>query len=394
MLFIRSKIGKDYEVYDSGIGLKKIMGYYDIKKLVDNGEHIKGVAYIDNDLTINPVAPLYSLDKIQMARNKMIVGTLTGIAGFDLLVEGSNVIALPLSDDFLTYIDKYAEDEKFVLSLPDCITSISSRFLDCFYGTDKDYRLYVDLPSSLSIIDESGLSFFSYDPILAGVRFNGVVDRLVGDLTNSTIAIHANSKDYTFNVRHLEAISIDLSCKLDSSIEDINIYLPDTEVLESTSIRGSRYNVFLGNSIRELGVFSSEVFETISVSSDELMEKSNIVYIPDTCYLEKIDFVVAEPYDNVVYAPYIVVLSRDMYNSLMKRYEDGLLEVLTNKNVRSFMSYCNFQTWIGLLIYDTEDELEGLKINLRRYVNDYKKYFSNWFDDHNFGHITHLNLRK
>lgn len=395
MYYVIRKVGMEYEILDDSSNSKQVLAKSDIKSIVDRGIYIKGVAYIDNKLTITPVPPLFSLDRLQMAKNKIITGTLTGIAGFDLELGNDSIIALPLSDEFLSYIDEYAEEDgRFVLSFPDCITSISSHFLDCFYNTDMEYRLYVDLPSSLSSIGESGLSYFSYNPIVAGIKFNGVVDRVFGDFTNSTISICNSSKDFKFNVRHIEPMSIDLSYKYDSSINDVNIFLPDTEVLESTSIIGSRYNVFLGNSIREIGVFSSEMLKTNLVSSDRLMNGSSIVYIPDDCHLEKINFVVADSYGMDIFIPHIVVLSDKMYESLNNRYKDGDLEVLFDDCFHCMKSNYKFKTWVGIITYSIEAELEDLKFNLRSYLSDYDKYFSNCFNENNCGSIIQLKLRN
>lgn len=167
------------------------------------------------------------------------------------------------------------------------------------------------------------------------------------------------------------------------------IHLPDTEEISFLSIASDGYSsIYLGESVRSLSHITTPLVKR-SQDSDAIMRMADIVYLPDKCNLSQINWDRYDPtnsdlYFRDAYNSYIVVLSGDMYNELFKRYNNG--ELIFNGS--------EFNSWVGVLIYTNEEELEDIKRNIRSYIKDYKKYFSSYLNNSDFNKIKRLELKR
>lgn len=390
MLHVKRVVGDKYEILDSDSNSTRVLDLESIKAMVDAGAKIKGVAYIDNLLTITPVPPLYTTDSHELAKNKLLRDNYTGVKGFNLEVKGDRVIAESLDEDYWDYIVKNKTDYRFVLAFPDVITDISEDFLSgCLDYFDLCYvSIVLDLPSSLKRIASSALSSEDYDAKVAGIIFNGVVDEIksTNGHRSGTCQLDEDNEieSLTIRVRKLNTRSIGLP--FSTSIN--TIYLPDTEEISFLSIASDGYSsIYLGESIRSLSHITTPLVKR-SQDSDAIMHMADIVYLPDNCNLSQINWDRCDPtnsdlYFKDAYNSYIVVLSEDMYNELVKRYNNG--ELVFNGS--------EFNSWVGVLTYLNEEELEGIKKNMKKYVKDYKKYFSSYLTKDDFNKIKRLELK-
>ena len=391
MLHIKSVKDDKYEVFDSDSREVKVLSVEDIESIEASGSHIKGVAYIDNLLTITPVPPLYTTDRNELAKNRLVRGSYTGVEGFNLEVKEDRVIAKSLDEDYWDYIVKNKTDYRFVLAFPDVITDISEDFLSgCLDYFDLCYvSIVLDLPSSLKRIASSALSSEDYDAKVAGIIFNGVVDEIksTNGHRSGTCQLDEDNEieSLTIRVRKLNTRSIGLP--FSTSIN--TIYLPDTEEISFLSIASDGYSsIYLGKSIRSLSHITTPLVKR-SQDSDAIMHMADIVYLPDNCNLSQINWDRCDPtnsdlYFKDAYNSYIVVLSEDMYNELVKRYNNG--ELVFNGS--------EFNSWVGVLTYLNEEELEDIKKNMRSYIKDYKKYFSSYLTNSDFNKIKRLELKR
>lgn len=391
MLHIKSVKDDKYEVFDSDSREVKVLSAEDIDFIERSGNHIKGVSYIDNLLTITPVPPLYTTDRNELAKNKLVRGNYTGVKGFNLEVKGDRVIAKSLDEDYWDYIVKNKTDYRFVLAFPDVITDISEDFLSgCLDYFDLGYvSIILDLPSSLKRIASSALSSEDYDAKVAGVIFNGVVDEIksTNGHRSGTCQLDEDNEieSLTIRVRKLNTRSIGLP--FSTSIN--TIYLPDTEEISFLSIASDGYSsIYLGESIRSLSHITTPLVKR-SQDSDAIMHMADIVYLPDNCNLSQINWDRCDPtnsdlYFKDAYNSYIVVLSEIMYNDLIKRYNNG--ELIFNGS--------EYNSWVGVLTYTSEEDLEDIKKNMKKYVKDYKKYFSSYLTNSDFNKIKRLRLKR
>lgn len=391
MLHIKSVKDDKYEVFDSDSREVKVLSVEDIESIEASGSHIKGVAYIDNLLTITPVPPLYTTDRNELAKNRLVRGSYTGVEGFNLEVKGDRVIAKSLDEDYWDYIVKNKTDYRFVLAFPDVITDISEDFLSgCLDYFDLGYvSIVLDLPSSLKRIASNALSSEGYDAKVAGIIFNGVVDEIKSTNGHSSGTCQLDEdneiESITIRVRKLNTRSIGLP--FSTSIN--TIYLPDTEEISFLSIASDGYSsIYLGESIRSLSHITTPLVKR-SQDSDAIMRMADIVYLPDKCNLSQINWGRYDPtnsdlYFNDAYNSYIVVLSEDMYNDLVKRYNNG--ELVFNGS--------EFNSWVGVLTYTNEEELEDIKRNISSYIKDYKNYFSSYLNNSDFNKIKRLELKR
>lgn len=391
MLHIKSAKDDKYEVFDSDSREVKVLSVEDIESIEASGSHIKGVAYIDNLLTITPVPPLYTTDRNELAKNRLVRGSYTGVEGFNLEVKGDRVIAKSLDEDYWDYIVKNKTDYRFVLAFPDIITDISEGFLSgCLDYFDFGYvSIVLDLPSSLKRIASSALSLEDYDAKVAGIIFNGVVDEIKSTTghRSGTCQLDEDNEieSLTIRVRKLNTRSIGLPFSTFIN----TIHLPDTEEISFLSIASDGYSsIYLGESIRSLSHITTPLVKR-SQDSDAIMRMADIVYLPDKCNLSQINWDRYDPtnsdlYFRDAYNSYIVVLSGDMYNELFKRYNNG--ELIFNGS--------EFNSWVGVLIYTNEEELEDIKRNIRSYIKDYKKYFSSYLNNSDFNKIKRLELKR
>lgn len=391
MLHIKSAKDDKYEVFDSDSREVKVLSVEDIESIEASGSHIKGVAYIDNLLTITPVPPLYTTDRNELAKNRLVRGSYTGVEGFNLEVKGDRVIAKSLDEDYWDYIVKNKTDYRFVLAFPDIITDISEDFLSgCLDYFDLGYvSIVLDLPSSLKRIASSALSLEDYDAKVSGIIFNGVVDEIksTNGHRSGTCQLDEDNEieSITIRVRKLNTRSIGLP--FSTSIN--TIHLPDTEEISFLSIASDGYSsIYLGESVRSLSHITTPLVKR-SQDSDAIMRMADIVYLPDKCNLSQINWDRYDPtnsdlYFRDAYNSYIVVLSGDMYNELFKGYNNG--ELIFNGS--------EFNSWVGVLIYTNEEELEDIKRNIRSYIKDYKNYFSSYLNNSDFNKIKRLELKR
>ena len=391
MLHIKSVKDDKYEVFDSDSREVKVLSVEDIESIEASGSHIKGVAYIDNLLTITPVPPLYTTDRNELAKNRLVRGSYTGVEGFNLEVKRDRVIAKSLDEDYWDYIVKNKTDYRFVLAFPDIITDISEDFLSgCLDYFDLGYvSIVLDLPSSLKRIASSALSLEDYDAKVAGIIFNGVVDEIKSTTghRSGTCQLDEDNEieSLTIRVRKLNTRSIGLP--FSTSIN--TIHLPDTEEISFLSIASDGYSsIYLGESIRSLSHITTPLVKR-SQDSDAIMRMADIVYLPDKCSLSQINWDRYDPtnsdlYFNDAYNSYIVVLSEDIYNELVKRYNNG--ELIFNGS--------ELNSWVGVLTYTSEEDLEDINKNMKKYVKDYKKYFSSYLTKDDFNKIKRLELKR
>lgn len=397
MYYVVRKVGMGYEILDDSCNSKQVLDKSDIKSMVDRGMYIRGVAYIEGVLVITPVVPLYKIDRTIMARNKLLAGTHTGVSGFDLKLSGSNILALPLEEEFCHFINKHKTGDKFILVVPDGVTELDKGFLCAGFDDNEDTKVYIDLPESLKFINIDALQSDAFSGLsVIGLRFNGVVDRVYGatsfsyaDYVYSSCYLGRSSfiNSYEFKVRHLETGSLEWSANDTHSDNSIRIDLPATEVLCESSIRagGNDLEVFLGKSIETIYPFSDALFQLESISTSDIMMYSRIVYIPDNCNLNKIsmgNFSKYEDYTNCC-SSYVVVLSDNEYNELKRK-------LLNNELV---IDSSDPSCYVGVLTYSSESELKQLKDNLRRYIYNYRKYFSNYIAQNDIGKIVKLELK-
>lgn len=401
MFHVKRVVGDKYEILDSDSNSTRVLDLESIKAMVDAGAKIKGVAYICGELTVTPVPPLYSLNRKELARNKLIKGNYTGVKGFDLDVDEDKgrVIAKSLTREYVEYILEHSKDNRFVLAIPDIVTDISSDFVSlCFSSLswlkDSEHiNVCIDLPLSLKNINTRAFSYYGKGSgaHIVSMRFNGVADEidsssrhsvLDGSSASCTIGdTHVtvqDKSDVVIRSRVLNPYSVTLNCYTSN-----HIYLPDTEILKFASIRRkfSGFNIHLGRGIRSISNFLNAVGFADKFAMDF---NPDIVFIPDGCELSMIDFSEDGLFANNVetdLSSYIAVLSESMYEELVRRYESGRLRIKTSD-----------KKWmVGILTYRNQEELDDIEKNISNYT--YNRSFSEYFTSSSIGKFTRLRLR-
>lgn len=324
------------------------------------GIHIKGVAFIKGVLTVTPVPPLYTLNKVDLARNKLVRGSATGVRGFDLEVVGDRVIAKPLSSDFVDYVKKHKTGYNFVLSIPDIVTDISPDFLKGCIDNLKRINIALDLPSSLITIGSYALREGMLSDI-GNIIFNGVAESIgEGKRYRPTYELETQASYINIKVRNISKNSIDLYVNSNTTLD-----LIDTEVLKSQSIaRGIKnLNIILGTGIKYVGNFLSPIIST------EYKDFFDIVYIPDNCQLREVD-VGSNDNRNELFCfnTYIAVMSDSTYDDLCERYRDNRLVITHSKS----------RIRVGILTYSNQVELSDIQSRLRLIIRSN----ANWVLEH------------
>lgn len=361
MYYVKERVSDGYEILDSQTGEVNTLSIDDIEEMELRGIHIKGVAFIKGVLTVTPVPPLYTLNKVDLARNKLVRGSATGVLGFDLEVVGDRVIAKPLSSDFVEYVKKHKTGYNFVLSIPDIVTDISPDFLKGCIDNLERINIALDLPSSLITIGSYALCGDMSD--IENIIFNGVVESIgEGNPYRPTCELETQAKYINIKVRNIAKNSIDLYVNSSTTLD-----LSDTEVLKSQSItRGIKnLNIILGTGIKYVGNFLSPIL------SDEYKDFVDIVYIPDNCQLREVDI---DSNDNCndlfCFNTYIAVMSDSTYDDLCERYRDNRLVITHSKS----------RIRVGIVTYSNQVELSDIRSRLRLIIrsND------NWVLEHTY----------
>lgn len=391
MFYINQKVDDKYTVVDTEDGVSELYSVEELREYLLDGVHIHGVFALNNDKCITmPVGKLINLTKIDMARNKVVLGTATGIAGFDIgMKDGNgNIVALPLSEEFYKYAESVSEDNIFILQIPEIVTELDGGFFSALSKLDiKKYNVnfILELPSTMtSILSES-----VYNTKVLRVQFNNRIDKLHSNVDSKPIFINlliddSDDSDDSLDVRHIGARSLDLSNRR-------CICLPSTEILETDSIIRTFYSsyssactFYLGDCISYIGNFhvNSDIFTHYSKDSEDtsrmLMRDPDIIYLSDDCNLKEIDMYY-EGRDHLSYSSYIFVISEYEYKRLEKVFRDARIDD---------------RTVVGVLCYSTEDECIDIQLNMRDYCADYKSYFSSYFTEADFGKVKELRLNK
>lgn len=388
MFYVDKKVDDKYAIVDTEDGVSELYSVEELKEYLVSGVHIHGVVALNSDKCITmPVGKLINLTKVDMARNKVVFGTATGIKGFDIGIKDGNgsIVALPLSEEFYKYAELVAEENIFILQIPEIVTELDGGFFSAVSKLDiKKYNVnfLLELPSTMtSILSES-----VYNTKVVRVQFNNKIDKLYSNVDSKPIFINLliDDSDDSLDVRHIGARSLHLNNRR-------RICLPSTEILETDSIIRSFYSsyssactFYLGDCIRYIGNFhiTSDIFIHYSKDSEDtsrmLMRDPDIIYLSDDCNLKEIDMYY-EGRDHLFYSSYIFVISYYEY----KRLE----EVFRNARIDD-------RTVVGVLCYRTEDECIDIQLNMRDYCADYKSYFSSYFTEDDFGKVKELKWNK
>lgn len=394
MFYVSRKVGRKYGVIDTSDNVEEFYNPSVIEEFHNSGVSILGAEYVEKKFTITPAFVIR--DKSQLAKNKLLTGTCTGYAGFDLAFEGDKVIALPLTEDFFNQVSKDARNKCFILTIPDIVTHLADNFFSVpssFNMGFKDLvRFLIILPKSLVEIGSNALSHWS----ISDIKFNSEVNRVVKgknqgyslySLMLSSTSLYARK----LPIRVLEGNSLFCNNK--------EIHLTDIEWMDEFSINfnshGQNLSIYLGDRLTKLNNFITPRCITKDFTgfkhrpkesvAKQLMNKAIIVYLSNDSRISDINMItknnlyhkwVGDGEINV--SPYIFVVSSNFY----KRFENVLKRSRLNEDVT-----------IGIIIYDTEKQRLKLQENLEFYCQHHRQYFKTYLSERDLGKYKVLELK-
>lgn len=380
MFYISRKLGTKYGVIDSTDGVEEFYSMKQLERFLAQGVQILGVAYVHNRLIVNPAVVVDS--KSQAAKTKLLKGTCTGYAGFDLKFEDDKVTALPLKETFFDYAKNNTKRDGFVLTVPEGVTHLASNFFkppaNFFNSRGRMFVFFVVLPTTLVEIGSDALSHWS----IYTIQFNSTIDVVKSyDLGSSyvnasSLELKCNHlKDNTFHVRSLEKLSLSLTTFKDKKFI---IKLPDLIHLDEFSIVTNRFHgrnlvVFLGNNLKSLPDFVVPARRYNSgegrylITEKMLVNHAVIVFLDDNTKLNNIDFSTSShrysksDYE-MDYNSYIFVTSESLAQRL-KPVFDRMSKVLPS------------QIAVGLITYQNPEGYRWLVDNLDYCCQHYRASF-------------------
>lgn len=394
MFYINQRVGRRYEVIDTSNGESKLCYKKDLKELIEGGIHINGAIIYEDKVIVRPVGYLINLTKKDMAKNKIALGSSTGIIGFDIGLDEDKLVALPLKPEFLSYARSEVKDGIFILQIPEIVTDIDNNFLMYTLSLAhfiQDVRLYIELPSSMTSLSSNSIGSNS---VVYKVHFNNKIDKLYSNHTALLSRVPSSALVEDTNNPYLTARVIGFHTLALRGTD--TLYLPDIEVLEKDSIYVESpfkfCKIYLGKSITTIenfhlissGKFSSSfggAYMVTKLSKDLsrfLMNNTCVVFLSSNCSLRRIDLH-QDSSELVTYGSYIFIMSEDEFQRLKG--------VISQANIGS-------NTVLGVLCYRSSTELMRIQDYIDCYTRHYSMYFSNYFQEDDLGKIKMLKLKN
>lgn len=387
MYYINRKVDEKWEVVDTEEGVSELYTSNELKEYLNQGLYINGAIKIDDEFSFTPVGGIINLTKRDMTKNKLLHGTCTGIAGFDLEFRDNDIIVLPLKPSYVDYIKGRTDGSVYIIQLPEIVTEVSDKFLSELidYNTwdlSSELRFYLELPSSVTDLCCDGIWKWIN---LEGIHFNGVLRSLYRKdaelFSDISISKFLFKDDDTLHIREFGSGTLDLLYKL-------VLRLPDVEVLNSGCFVVGAFNniveFYLGASITYIGNFHFNVPEIYyldkkgyGLDESSLMKFANIVYLTDNCNLSTLDLSCEN--SSGYYSSYIFVLSRSEYERLSGIFADSKI---------------NERSTVGVLCYENEDELKFIQSYIRLVMDEVDEYFETKLTKGSLGKVNELKLCK
>lgn len=398
MLYVSKKSGNDFEVRDTENKDHCRYTHDELKVMYDRGITIKGCAYIEGAFTVTPVPPVYGGGKEALAKALLTTGSATGIKGLNLKVEGDKITLLSFTEEFLKYAYDNSDDGRFVLTLPDLVNDIESGFCYDFdhskrcNDSKKNLFICIDFPDSYNKLRTDVV--FPYDTYLYVNNYGFTIkeckwgildsigeDKISEDDNEITSIVMGSLNTVTIKAKKLGCFSLKF-------LNNTRINLPNTEVLcryafHTSEISGVLISVVLGRCIRFIDNFMTNYTNIKDLDNRSLMERVTLVYLPDNCNLEKIDFTSAKyPNDTSVY-PYVFIMSDYECNRFKSRLKSG--ELIVDLGVVNAV--------IGVLTYSDNANLAYIqKIFEQDEIYNYK-FFSRYLTLKDIGSIVYMKLK-
>lgn len=397
MLYVSKKSGNGFEVHDTENKNHYRYTHDELKAMYDRGIIIKGCAYIEGAFTVTPVPPVYGRGKEALAKALLTTGSATGIKGLNLKIAGDKITLLSFEEEFIEYVYNNSDNSRYVLTVPDLVNDIELEFCCNFSvigsprGEDKHLFLFIDFPDSFRII-KLGTEFpYDIDLYTKDYSFTikgcswGILDSMGGrDSTEDdeyTSFLIGSSSTVTIPSKKLGYYSL-------SFLNCIRLYLPSTEVLgyyalDSSLIEKESLSVVLGKNIRYIDNFVCSYTSIKYLDNSGLMGCVTVVYLPDNCNLEEIDFSSVDyQKDDYVY-PYVFVMSDYECNRFKSRLKSGEISVdLGNANAV-----------IGILPYKDNSEYIRIQNIFDPNEKDRIQYLSRYLTVEDIGGIVYMELK-
>lgn len=390
MYYINRKVDEKWEVVDTEEGVSELYTSNELKEYLDQGVHINGAIKVNNEFSFTFVGDIINLTKQDMTKNKLLHGTCTGIAGFDLEFRDNDIIALPLKPSYVDYIKGRTDGSVYIIQLPEIVTELSDKFLSVvidynnwfFSSSASEPRFYLELPSSVTDLCCDNIGNWVNLEI---IHFNGVLRKLYRRdaefFSATSIFKFLGEGEDTLHIKEFGSKTLDLQIK---SL----LRLPDVEVLSSDCFVASAFRdifeFYLGTSISYIGNFHFNVPEMYCIDTCEyvlfdsnLMELANIVYLPDNCNLSVLDL--SDTSSKGCYSSYIFVLSRSEYERLSGVFADAKI---------------NERSTVGIICYENEDELKFIQRYIRLVMDEVDEYFETKLTKNSLGKVNELKLCK